>query len=269
MAASRLCCRRFRAAGFTVVELVVVIIVLGILAVGTVTFISDSSRGFASTVSRTQLGTEARFVIERLSRELRSALPGSLRVTGGCLELVPIVGASRYLTLPVATAAAAFRSVPVDPLPVPAGARVAVQPDGSAYALAVPGPVSPPLTLPLPAPDASNEVTVSFATLHRFSAESATGRYFLVTDPVSYCVDGGALYRYQDYGFHAAQPDPAALPSAVPGRSLMLQEVAGATPFTLNGGTLTRNAVVAVDLTLARSGDSVRIEHLVQVRNVP
>lgn len=256
-----------QAHGFTVIELITVIVILGILAVGAVGFISDSSRGFASTVSRTALGSEARFAVERLARELRNALPGSLRVRGGCVELIPTVGASRYVTLPVTSAAADFRSVPVDPLPVPAGARVAVRADGGAYALSVPGGISPPVTVS--APDAVNEVTVAFATPHRFPAESAARRYFLVTEPVSYCVDGGALYRYTGYGFQAVQPDPATLPSAVPGRSLIVESMTTAAPFTLSGATLTRNAVVDVDMQLTRDGDAVRIEHLVQVRNVP
>lgn len=259
--------RSSRISGFTLVELVTVILILGILSLGTVSFIGDSSRGFASTVSRTQLGSEARYVIERLSRELRNALPGSLRVSGACLEFVPVVGASRYVTLPLAAAAASFRSAPVDPLPVPPVVRVAVQPDGSAYALSIPGAVSPAVNLS--APDASNEITVSFATPHRFVSESAARRYFLVTEPVSYCVDGDGLYRYEGYGFVAAQPGPVSLPAALPGRSLVVERVVSAAPFTLSGATLTRNSVVELDLALARDGDSVRIEHLVQVRNVP
>lgn len=255
--------------GFTLVELVVVIVVLGILSLGTVSFISDSSRGFAATVSRSQLGTEARYVTGRLSRELRNALPGTVRSNGSCVEFVPIVGASRYVTLPVATAAGSFRSVPLDPLllPLPAGTRVAVQPNAGGYALSSPGAISPVVSWTGPNP--SNEITVAFATPHRFPAESATRRYFLVTDPVSYCVDGGALYRYVGYGFVAAQPGPASLPGSLPGRSLMVEQVATAAPFTVSGATLTRNAVVDVDMSLQRDGDSVRIEHVVQVRNVP
>ncbi len=253
--------------GFTLVELITVIVILGVLAMGTVSFISDSSNGFSSTVSRTQLGTEARFVVDRLSRELRNALPGSLRVSGGCIEYLPIVAASRYVTLPVATSATSFRSVPVEPLPVPAGVRVAVFADLSAYALANPGPLSPPATVSAPGP--GNEVTVTFSAAHSFSSESPTRRYFLVADPISYCVDGGALYRYQNYGFLAAQPGPGGLPSALPDRSLVTEAVANAAPFTLNGATLTRNAVVDLRLAISRAGEQVLVEHLVQVRNVP
>jgi MSHA biogenesis protein MshO len=259
--------RRLRQSGFTLVELVTVIVIMGILALGTVSFIGDSSRGLASTITRSELASDARFIVERLSRELRNALPGSVRVSGACLEYIPITGASRYVTLPVAVTASTFRSVPVDPLPVPAAVRVAVYPDNNAYELTSPGAVSPPVTLAIP--DADNEVTVTFAAPHRFLSESPTRRYFLVTDPVSFCVDGDALYRYGDYGFMAAQPVPAELPDAVPGRSLVIERVTSSVPFALSGASLTRNAVVAVDLALARDGDSVRLEHLVGVRNVP
>lgn len=255
------------AGGFTLVELVTVIVILGILAMGTVSFIGDSSRGFAATIARTGLASEARFVVDRLARELRNALPGSVRVSGACLEFVPVVAASRYVTLPVATPASSFRAVPLEPLPLPAGVRVAVYPDGGAYALSSPGAISPTATVSAPGP--GNEVTVSLATPHRFVSESPGRRFFLVTDPVSYCVAGGALYRYVDYGFAAAQPGPGALPTGLPGRSLMLERITSPMPFDVSGATLSRNAVVSLDLALARDADAVRLEHVVQVRNVP
>ena len=73
---------------------------------------------------------------------------------------MPTVGASTYTTLPVATLASSFLSVPVDPLPVPADSRVAVCPDLTVYTLASPGEVSPTVTVS--APDGNNEVTVTF-----------------------------------------------------------------------------------------------------------
>ena len=253
--------------GFTLVELVTVMLVLGILSVGTVRFITDSSSGFVATASRSELATDARFAVERIVREVRDALPNSVRVSGGCLEFVPVVGASSYTTLPVASAATSFLSVPVDPLPLPAGTRAAVFPDGGVYDLVSPATVSPVIALGVP--DANNEVTVTMAAPHRFVVESPANRYFLVDDPVSFCVDGGQLWRYSDYGFQQVQPTVAGLPAAMPGRGLVAQSVTTLAPFTVNDATLTRNAVLSVDVEFARAGDEVRIEHAVQIRNVP
>ncbi len=253
--------------GFTLVELITVIMILGILSIGTVKFITDSSQGFFSTMGRAALAGDARFVAQRLAREVRDALPNSVRVSGGCLEFVPTVGASTYTTLPVANVASSFLSVPVDPLPVPANSRVAVFPDLDVYTLASPGEVSPAVTVS--APDGNNEVTVTFASDHRFVTTSPGNRYFFVGSPVSYCVDGAQLFRYNGYGFQSTQLTAAGLPSALPGRAMVAKDVDTLNPFTFNDATLTRNAVLEIDLNFVRDGDEVRIEHAVQVRNVP
>ncbi len=78
--------------GITLVELVTVVMILGILSVGTVKFITDSGQGFASTVGRAALAGDVRFVTLRIAKEVRDALPNSVRVSGGCLEFVPTVG---------------------------------------------------------------------------------------------------------------------------------------------------------------------------------
>lgn len=258
---------RRQGAGFTLVELVTVIVVLGALAVGTVNFIGDSGRGFGAAVSRSLLAGDGRFLTEALARELRAALPGSVRSNGRCVEFLPLVAASRYLTLPVAAPAADFTAAPFGPDPVPAGVRAAVYPDATLYAASSPGPLSPPVTVS--APDTHNRVTVSFANPHQFASESPTRRFYLVADPVSFCVDGGSLFRYQGYGVVAAQPLPADLPGGRPDRVLLGEGVGNAAPFQTSGANLSRTAIVELDLDLTRNGDSVRLGHVAGVRNAP
>lgn len=257
-----------RVAGFTLVELVTVMMVMGILAIGTVRFISDSSIGFASTITRTELAGDARFAIDRMSRELRSALPGSVRTSSSCIELIPVAAGSTYTSLPIAASTTSFTAVPVEPMPLAAGLRAAVYPGPSAYQLGSDSVISPQV-VDVSAPDVENEVTVTMASAHRFPAESPSNRFFLVEQPVSFCIAGEQLWRYSNYGFSASQPALASLPASLPDRSLIAQQVTAALPFSVSSATLARNAVIDINLDFARGDDVVSMQHLVQVRNVP
>jgi len=104
---------------------------------------------------------------------------------------------------------------------------------------------------------------------HRFPVESPSNRFFLVSDPVSFCVVGERLWRYQGYGFLTTQPGVGGLPSGLPNRALLAERVTTAIPFTVAPATLVRNAVVEIDMDFARGDDEVSLQHLVQVRNVP
>lgn len=251
--------------GFTIVELVTVLVVLGILSLGSMSFLNNASNGYAATLARSQLAEDARLIMVRLGSELRRALPRSVRVQGDCLEYVPTLGGSSYLNLPTASAAAAFDSWPVDPVPTASDLRVAVYPTSSLYALANPGAISPLVTLG--APDADNRVAVSMASAHQFAAESPQRKYFLVADPVSYCISAGWLFRYSGYGFSSSQPSPATLPAALPNRSVYGQGVSGG--FSLSAATLSRNSEVALTLQFTRGEEQIEMNHLVQVRNAP
>ena len=128
--------RAARVGGFTLIELVVVITVMGILSIGVVSFITDASDGYANTVRRTELGSTLRLAAERVTRELRNALPNSARVSGNCLEFIPVEGGSTYLNLPVAITSTTFNAAaPIDAAMT--GTRIAVFPDSAADCLFV------------------------------------------------------------------------------------------------------------------------------------
>ncbi len=149
--------------GFTLIELIMVIVVLGILSFGTTQFIVNSSQSYMDTARRERQGSAARMAVEKISRELRSALPNSVRVVdrdgtlsvdnqGDCIEFVPVLGGSIYTSLPVTSSAAQFSSVPYLAGDAPAVSsalgslsRVAVYPISTAdiYSLSASSAVSP------------------------------------------------------------------------------------------------------------------------------
>ncbi|MEC9260142.1 MAG: prepilin-type N-terminal cleavage/methylation domain-containing protein, partial [Pseudomonadota bacterium] len=66
--------------GFTLIELVTVIVILGVASAGIASFVRGSMQTYIDVSTREQLLSESRFAIERLKRELRNAVPNSVRI---------------------------------------------------------------------------------------------------------------------------------------------------------------------------------------------
>ncbi len=79
--------------GFTLIELIVTITIMGILAYGSVQFILNTSGAYASSQERSRLGLLATSTVERLTQEIKNAPVHSLKVyqdkTAECLQLQP------------------------------------------------------------------------------------------------------------------------------------------------------------------------------------
>lgn len=88
--------RRF--AGFTLIELIMVIILLGIVATISVRFVALSTRGAIDVSDRQQRSLKGVVLSERLSRELRESVPGTVTVSddGSCLSFVPALDGGFY-----------------------------------------------------------------------------------------------------------------------------------------------------------------------------
>ena len=71
------------ARGFTLIEVIVVIVVLSLLAVLGGRFVVESTTSYQSTQMRSRLVNTSRQAMERMSRQLRASLPYSVRLTNG------------------------------------------------------------------------------------------------------------------------------------------------------------------------------------------
>lgn len=95
--------------GFTLIELVIVLVLIGISSVISLRFISDMARSQVAAAERAQALSGARFAIERLRRELSQAYSPSVYITNvndqHCINFVPVIGAGAYSGLVTKSAA--------------------------------------------------------------------------------------------------------------------------------------------------------------------
>jgi len=265
---------RSKQAGFTLIEMIVTIVIIGILGVGVTNFIGRSAQGVMDTADRQHVAAIAWIVSEKLSREVRDALPNSFRVndasgTGTCIEFIPTRGGTDYVSVPTFSAADTF-----DVIPFPnytngdvdtTQDRVAVYPNTltGLYSLADPGMISSTIDA-LAAGTTPNSIEVTLTSDHQFLSDSPERRVFVVQNPQMFCFESGFLNRYQGYGFRATIPDPGTLTGTVVAHAL------NNASFSYIPGTLTRSGVVSFNFDVTdTSGLTQSIDQEVQVRNVP
>ena len=274
---------RKKSSAFTLVELVMVIVVLGILSTGSVHFISSSAKGLVDSAERQALASTATIAIEKVLREVRRALPNSVRTfTDGsseCIELVPILHSSEYVSVPIAVKAASFNIIQFSTTALGESGYVAVYPNslGSVYGTspatdraissdrATAGAVDTPST-------SLQTLLFDGGTDYRFPTESPRKRFFLVSEPISFCDDAsGRLWRYQDYDFQV--DSTSSIPTTGANRILIADSLrVGSLKFNITPAQLQRNAVIRMSLIIERSGainERVDMSQEVQLRNVP
>ncbi|MBI2380306.1 MAG: type II secretion system protein [Gammaproteobacteria bacterium] len=251
-----------RPSGFTLVELVITISLLGITAVSLSILFGGTVSGYLDAASRQDSAAVARLALDRMSRELREAMPQSIRISGSCLQFLPIAAASVYTELNPNTTA-----VPVVDFTPPAAGT---------YYLAV-HPVNPGQ---LYGATAMRQIadfgaaggglrTLSLTAAISYPQSSPARRAYVLGRPVSFCREaGGALRRYVSDPA-AVQPTPGA---GLAGGALLASQLDDADPspaFTHTLGTTRANALVTMNLSLSQRGETLRLNHETRLRNVP
>ena len=273
--------------GFTLLELIIVIVLLGGLSVGISSFIGIATQSFVNTAERDEIIASARFSVERLNREVRNALPNSARVLNfpsgeTCLEFVPIMGASIYKNLDVSRSFDQITTVafvddeeqpytcnsscgdsvviyPLGYLGYIDNSDVYVDPEQSA------GQLFAIESIDKPAGDFWQINLENTVTLGRASPND---RLYVVNQPVRYCEDNNTLNRVSNYNL-SDQLTSSVYPTN--STAVAMAENVDAN-FAISEATLTRNSVVQMRLTFFRANDTAEeivFDHEVHIANTP
>lgn len=260
--------------GFTLVELIVVIVVVSILAVGLPTIIGQTVSTYVETNERQASYLNGKMAVERISREVRAALPVSVRVSGDnlCLEYLPIVGASKYITL---SSPAAPTSMDVFDFNYTLNAGTnyyaVTYPINTSELYDVTSEAIAPVDTITDSDPSDGRVTVNL-TLATLFRDSPGKRFFLVSDPVSYCALGataGFLNRYSGYGLDVTQPTSFAVTGTPILADLQVNDGAPIAVFDHLPGTQHRNSIVQLRFNVLSSNENLRLDHELHIRNAP
>jgi len=274
------------ARGFSLVELVVVITVLGNHRASVAVFINNPVRAFFATARRAQLTDAADTTLRRMMRDLQAATPNSLRITTSgstlYLEFTPIADVGRYRAassggneptgtdpLDVTDSTDTTFQVLGAPVTVPASARLVIFNLGYGTSDLYAGSNRRDVTTA-----AGTASTLSFtSTGSAWPADSPDRLFYLVTTPVTYVcapvADGtGRLDRYSGYALQATQPSSTTTtPLSTATRALVLDKVSGCS-FETSAALANTNAA-AITLQLTDSSETVTLYAQVYLRNTP
>lgn len=270
------------ARGFTLVEAVIVIGITGILAAIVAVFIVKPVEGYFDAARRADMTDTADTALRRIGRDMRLALPNSVRTSGNqAVEFLLTRTGGRYRAGPPDSGAydiLDFNDPSDQTFEVlgPAMTFEATTPSNQnqivVYNLGIPGAdayegYTDASHNRRPYAGAAGAVnTIQITSSKAFPADSPTHRFQVVETPVSYICNlaAGTLTRYWGYTITSTQSVP---PSGA--SSALLARNVSACEFSYAPGFTARNGLVTLRLSITEAGETVTLYHEVHVTNVP
>ena len=268
-----------RQQGFTLLEAVIVIVITGIIAGAISVFMVGPVKGYFDTARRADMSDAADTALRRMARDIQSALPNSVRVSGATyLEFVPIKTAGRYRAekgisvsddpLDFTVADSSF-DVLGDAVSVTSGDKIVIFNMGQAGA-SVYDSVTTPVNFH--ATNASGNVSkITFASAVQFPFSSPGNRFQVVSTAVSYVCDtvNHRLMRYSGYVIQDSQPVSMGASPLSGATSAILASNVTTCSLSYTSGVLERNGLVTIRLAITEQGETVDLLHQVNVVNTP
>jgi MSHA biogenesis protein MshO len=277
-----------KSSGFTLIELVIVILIIAILAAMSTQLITLPVKSYIDLKHRTTLVDTADTSLRRMQRDIRRALPNSIRVnsSGTMLELLHTSDGGRY------RASTATNNTGTNPSPCGTFADdiLNFSPNTTDNCFEVMGSLSPsdpihtekdflyiyntdvatayidindPSSNRRQLTKSDNDSSITFTKLTKpFPASSPEQHFFIVDTPITYYCELSTqqLWRYHGYDIQPTQAPPPDV-----NKQLQANKITGC-KFIYTSNTLTRSGLVTLTITL---DNTVTLMHQIHVDNVP
>jgi len=280
--------------GFTLVELVITIVLTTIVISFMAIFISGPVSAYNDQSRRAELVDVGENSLRRIARDIRRALPNSVRVTATgnvvALELLNTVDGVRYRDRPPpGNPTKRLRFTGPDNAFNSVGTFAGISRPFSStahylaiYNVGVPGAdayeltnvITPPGTrIDIDADSTPGEDNIRLSPAFQFGFASPGQRVYLVDTPVSYLCDTATetLVRYAGYSITADQADrdsSGELLGAGAEATLIADQLSSCS-IVYAPGTSQRAGLVSLALAVSSAGETVSLLHQVHVDNVP
>lgn len=286
--------------GFTLIEMVVAISVLAVLGVMVATFISRPLEGYRDLARRAALVDVAETALRRLERDIRNALPNSVRVTalgggGFAVEILPIIDGGQYraagtavqrltfagdgdfdvngllrrITVPSSSSTHRIVINNLGPTGAVPTKNDAYQATGTNAVITAPG-------TSITYSDAGGRHHINLNPTYDFSSVSTYQRFYIITTPITYlCTPNatdpalGTLMRYEGYAINGSSNQPTDS-SAAPLATATSTQIAGhvsACAFSTGTSDIANRMLVTFTLSVEDEGEKVGLIHQVQIDN--
>lgn len=269
--------------GFTLVEMIMVIVITGIIGGIVAMFLKAPIQQYTDVARRADMTDIADTALRRIGRDLRLALPNSVRVAGSCngtaacfIEFLPTKGGGRYRAgmggdeLDFSVADNSFEVLGQMPTGLVVGTdQIVVYNLGIAGADTYAGDNRATVSAP-PAGAVANIAS------KLFPFDSPGHRFHVISAPVAYACDGaGTLWRYWGYAIKPLQADTDTIAEldaliAAQGARARLATHVSSCRFSYDAFVVAqRSGLVTTNLGITEEGETVTLYSAVHVSNQP
>lgn len=240
-----------RIRGFTLIELIITIVVVGIIALAASNTLQLGFQSYNDSIDRQDNQMQAKFVIEKLSRELRHAVPNSVKIDENdlCVSFIPVEASAFYLALP------AFGQKYIDTVLLSNedvnlnGHRLVINPSSQADLI----DESNRQFVSIDSMTQSGGIsTINFSSASNppaFISGSVSERAFIYSkNPIEYCIKSDGVFRSE----------------------VQLANQVSSGSFSMESASVNRNSIINMVLVFKNDlGETTQYQHDVQVINVP